>query len=96
MTTTWIPTTNKPIGQQDLPPERKAVLLWIKEKELPFLGYLRYAAGDRDCPYWVCYTCREHRDREGNPKPFKVTHYADCLPENGPEGVSGLHEGGQV
>lgn len=90
MTTEWIPTTSRPIGQKKLPPERKVVLLWMKGKSLPFLGYLRYAAGDRECPYWVCYTWKDD-------EAFEVAHYADCLPINAPEGVkSVVYEMGQA
>lgn len=61
----------------DLPPERKLVLLQIAPKEKEGLraavavGYLRYAAGDIDCPYFVIPGIGG-----------QVTAYADCLPED--------------
>jgi hypothetical protein len=60
-----------------LPPERKYVLLQlddIEELGLPaavVVGYLRYSAGDRDCPYFV------HPGIVARDTP--VTHWCDCL-----------------
>lgn len=59
-----------------LPPERKVVLLWLSGKYLPFCGYLRYAAGCVDSPYFVVYGVVERSP---------VVAWRDCLPEVGPE-----------
>jgi hypothetical protein len=34
------------------------------------VGYMKFAAGDRDCPYFVI---------PGGPPGFRVTHWCDCL-----------------
>ena len=68
----------KQFGQgQKLPPERRPVLVQvdIDHDSLPnpiMLGYLRYAAGDKECPYFV--TPGGHY----NGQPFR---WADCLPD---------------
>ena len=70
---------NQPLARGDLvPPERKTVLVWLREKALPFCGYIRYAAGDRTCPFFVVY--------HGNPKiSAEVIAWCDCLPGQGPD-----------
>jgi hypothetical protein len=88
MTATWIPTCNKPDPRSPLPPERRVVLLWLKDRRLPWCGYLRYAAGDKECPYWVLYRV----DVPG----FEITHYADCLPVNVPPGEGKFYEKNQM
>lgn len=62
-----------------LPPERKVVLVWLKKSALPFCGYVRYAAGDETCPYFVVYHGNEKRGSE-------VVAWCDCLPDKGPPG----------
>lgn len=70
---------------EPVPPERKVVLVWCEGKTsdshyLPWCGYLRYAAGDPNCPFFVVY--------HGNPDlPADVVAWCDCLPENGPDWV---------
>lgn len=58
----------------ELPPERHMVLVQIDggigEAPAVGVGYLKFAAGDRDCPYFVVPGAREN---------FVVTHWADCL-----------------
>ena len=72
----WHNVSN-PIDPSDpLPPERKVVLVWMEGKALPFCGYVRYAAGDKDCPYFVVYRTVD---------PVKVVAWCDCLPDTGPE-----------
>lgn len=67
-----------PIQPSDpLPPERKVVLVWLAGFALPFCGYIRYASGDKQCPYFVVY--------HGNPnKGAEVIAWCDCLPDHGP------------
>lgn len=60
---------------ETLPAERKTVLVWLKEKHLPFCGYIRYSAGEKDCPYFVVY-----HENGAN-----VVAWCDCLPVKGPE-----------
>jgi len=67
-----------------LPPERKTVLVWIEEEFLPRLGYVRYAAGDKDSPYWVVYTARKDHHLEDDSDPVKVVAYLDCVPQTRP------------
>ena len=70
---------SNPIKPTDhLPPERKVVLVWLGESYLPFCGYIRYAAGDGSCPYFVVY--------HGNPRiGANVVAWCDCLPPLGPD-----------
>ena len=76
--TKWNFVSN-PIHQNDyIPAERKVVLVWLKEKHLPFCGYIRYAAGDRNCPYFVVY----HGNTEIG---SDVLAWCDCLPDKGPD-----------
>lgn len=74
---TWVPV-HYPIESGDhIPAERKVVLVWVRGNHLPWCGYIRYAAGDRDCPFFVVY----HRnDRVGG----EVLAWCDCLPGAGP------------
>jgi hypothetical protein len=44
----WIPVT------QALPPERLNVIVIVRGDDTPAYAWLRYAAGDKDCPYFVC------------------------------------------
>ena len=75
---------------QKWPPEKKVVLVWLRDQYLPFCGYMKYAAGDKDSPYFVIY--------HGNPKiGHDVVAWCDCLPDNGPEDVDcKLYERDQV
>jgi hypothetical protein len=63
--------------RQKLPPERKDVLCKLKtninENGGVAVGYLRYAAGDKKSPFFVCSAI---------PGPWEVTHWCDCLPES--------------
>jgi len=67
----WVPF-NGPDGK--LPPERRDVLVKldspINEVGAVVVGYLRYAAGDKTCPYFVCSAVQT---------PWTVTHWCDCL-----------------
>jgi hypothetical protein len=75
---TW-QNVNFPLLPGDpLPAERKTVLVWLEDAHLPFCGYVRYAAGDVNSPYFVVY--------HGNPKiGTRVVAWCDCLPDTGPE-----------
>ena len=57
-----------------LPSERRPVLVKIdtqvNEHGGVAVGYLRYAAGDSECPYFVCPAINT---------PWTVTHWCDCL-----------------
>lgn len=77
----WIPfdgTSHK------LPKEYQPVLVKLEggghESGGVAVGYLRYAAGDRSSPYFVCV---------GIAFRWKATHWADCLPEDLFESVPG-------
>lgn len=74
----WI-NVHFPLEPSDaLPPERKTVLVWLRDQALPFCGYVRYAAGDEACPYFVVYHGNERIGAE-------VVAWCDCLPEEGPD-----------
>ena len=68
---------NQPSPHEPLPPERKTVLVWLEGSHLPFCGYVRYAAGDKDCPYFVVYHGNTDIGAE-------VRAWCDCLPDDGP------------
>lgn len=60
---------------EPLPPERRCVLLKLDcgqgfHSGAVVVGYLRYAAGEIDCPYFVCSGVRGE---------WFVTHWCDCL-----------------
>ncbi len=61
----------------DLPPERKLVMVIVKEEPeegLPptlAVGYLRYSAGEKDSPFFVI------PGRGG-----RVSHWLDCIPDD--------------
>lgn len=61
-------------GSEALPAERRSVLVKIAadppHSSAVAVGYLRYAAGDRDCPYFVVH---------GFGRAFIVTHWSDSL-----------------
>ena len=63
---------------EHIPGERKIVLVWLRNRHLPFCGYIRYAAGDRGCPYFVVY----HGNTEIG---SDVVAWCDCLPTIGPD-----------
>ena len=67
---------NWPIRPENkLPPERKVVLVFVEGSMLPYCGYIRYAAGDINCPYFVVYRAD---------KGAEVWAWCDCLPK-GPD-----------
>lgn len=63
---------------EHIPAERKVVLVWLREKHLPFCGYIRYAAGDKDSPYFVVYHGNSDIGSD-------VVAWCDCLPDQGPD-----------
>lgn len=76
----WHSVSNPIAAGEHIPAERKTVLVWLREIHLPFCGYIRYAAGDSLCPYFVVY----HGNRELG---SNVVAWCDCLPDKGPEGA---------
>ena len=59
-----------------MPEERKPVLLLVEGYAIPFVGYLRiWSTG----PFFVIPGGTPESIASG--KPFKVTHYCDCLPD---------------
>lgn len=82
----WTPTTTEPQGQKGLPQERRIVLLRLRDDGWPRLGHIKYAAGDRTCPFWVVFTAREDHRRTGRYPdetitPVDVLGFWDCLPD---------------
>lgn len=88
-----------PIQPDDpLPPERKVVLVWCDEQPeksrggsaLPYCGYIRYAAGDLNCPFFVVYHGNDQRSTA-------VIAWCDCLPDRGPDWAknTGIYNEGQ-
>ncbi len=73
---------SNPIQQNEhIPAERKVVLVWLKSSHLPFCGYIRYAAGDKECPFFVVY--------HGNSSiGSDVVAWCDCLPDQGPDVIT--------
>ena len=67
----WHPVSNPIEPHEQIPPERKVVAVWLRDKYLPFCGYIRFAAGDKESPYFVVY--------HGNPEiGADVIAWADC------------------
>lgn len=70
----WIPFARENGQSQLLPPQRRCVLLMLPERKedgMPpavAVGYLKFAAGDKTCPYFVV-------PGVGG----KPTHWCDCL-----------------
>ena len=77
----WHIVSNPIQAREHIPAERKVVLVWLRESRLPFCGYIRYAAGDKLCPYFVVYTGNSDIGAD-------VVAWCDCLPDMGPEGKS--------
>lgn len=51
----WV-HVHHPLQDGDLiPSERRIVLVWLATKYLPYCGYIRFAAGDKDSPFFVVY-----------------------------------------
>lgn len=57
----WIPFSREHGQDQQLPPRKRCVLLMLPERQTELgtmppsvaVGYLKYAAGDESCPYFV-------------------------------------------
>lgn len=63
---------------EGFPPERRVVAVWLWGRELPFCGYMKHAAGDKDSPIWVVY----HGNSEIS---ADVLAWCDCLPTDAPK-----------
>jgi hypothetical protein len=74
----WIKVSHPLSPQDEIPAERRVVLVWLEGLGLPFCGYIRYAAGDQSCPYFVVYHGNSARGSA-------VIAWCDCMPDNGPE-----------
>lgn len=48
----WHPTHQPPQHGDELPAERRTVLVWLATQALPFCGYIRHHS---DGPFWVVY-----------------------------------------
>ena len=94
----WIPFD----GSHKLPPERKAVLVQLSQVRgygvgAVAVGYLRYAAGDKDCPFFVTPGVKRTNDYylpEIPKEDAEVTHWADCFGNHFEcPGWPGTHQG---
>lgn len=76
---------------KSIPPPGKVVMVWFENWSLPGVAYLkRYTRQfGPDYVFFVTYGMR-HDAGHG-----RVTHWADCCPENGPEGISEFYERNQ-
>lgn len=74
----WNPVSCPIAKGESIPAERRCVLVWVRGSHLPFCGYIRYAAGDRECPFFVVY----HGNQEIS---AEVLAWCDCLPDSGPD-----------
>ena len=71
----------------ELPPERKPVLVQLSKVSnygvgAVAIGYLRYAAGDKDCPFFVTPGVKRTNDYylpEIPIEEMEVTHWADIF-----------------
>lgn len=74
----WHSVSNPILPNESIPAERRTVLVWLRGHALPFCAYIRYAAGDKNSPYFIVY----HGNSEIG---SDVVAWCDCLPDNGPE-----------
>lgn len=74
----WNTVSNPIQSHETIPAERRVVLVWPREKALPFCGYIRYAAGDKNSPYFVAYHGNSNMGAD-------VVAWCDCLPDLGPD-----------
>lgn len=75
--TTWHPVSLPVARGEQIPAERKVVLVRLFGRKLPYCGYVRYVDGYRERPQFVVY----HGEYE------VVSHavsWCDCLPYAGP------------
>lgn len=68
-------------GNQDLPDEKKEVVLLVKSPDPAYpdglhIGYLKYGAGDPNSPYFVI-----PGGNYGQGAPLQVLAWCDCLPK---------------
>ena len=70
------------------PPEGRTVLVWLRDKHLPFCGYMKCAAGEKDSPYWVVY----HGNTDIG---VDVVAWSDCLPAGPPGHEAGVYARGR-
>lgn len=75
---TWHRVSTPIQPNEHIPPERKVVLVWLRDTHVPFCGYIRYAAGDIACPFFVVY----HGNTDIG---ADVIAWCDCLPDGGPD-----------
>jgi len=73
----WHLVSNPIAPEEHIPAERKTVLVWLRDTHQPFCGYIRYAAGDLSCPYFVVYHGNTNIGAD-------VVAWCDCLPDAGP------------
>lgn len=68
----WIPVTKA------LPPERVNVIVIVRGDDTPAFAWLRYAAGDKDSPYFVCPQLAAMESRGCHlSRPDRVAHRKD-------------------
>jgi hypothetical protein len=88
MTAEWVRVHHPICIGDSLPPERRCVLVWCASSHLPWVGYLRYAAGCLDSPFFVV--------PHGNPnRGTDVIAWCDCLPTEPPEGFPNMNLAGR-
>ncbi len=76
----WISVHYPLVFGDQLPPERRMVQVWCASSAIPWVGYLRYAAGCLDSPFFVV----PHGNDE---KPVDVIAWCDCLNLQTPPGI---------
>ena len=77
----WL-SVSCPVAPGDpLPRERKPVLVWCEGSAIPWVGYVRYAAGDPESPYFV--VPHGNLDRS-----TRVVAWSDCIPQTAPKGFA--------
>jgi hypothetical protein len=81
----WYEFRPEKFGCQKLPKERKRVLLQLSGNEkhgvapAVVVGYLKYAAGDKQSPVFVHPGAGSTYSENGHYIGVRVTHWADCL-----------------
>lgn len=68
----WVPVTKA------LPPERANVIVIVRGDDTPAFAWLRYAAGDKNSPYFVCPQLAAMKERGCHlGRPANIAHRRD-------------------
>jgi len=80
----WIDFERDLSSKQKLPEEHKNVLVQVETRQLGvphaiLVGYLRYAAGDKDSPQFIVPGLPRVDNADGMPIVGRIMRWCDCL-----------------